>query len=181
MSRLPNSPSQTAGPFFSLGLTWEGAEQLVRPEDPGVVLLEGLVLDGAGEPVPDAAVEIWQADESGRFPPECRPGWAGFGRSLSDEEGAFRFFTVKPGSVAGPAGRPQAPHVAVQVFGRGLLRQLFTRIYFPDEEEANRTDPVLAAIPDEEARKTLIAQPTASGFRFDIVLQGKGETVFFER
>jgi len=180
MTRLPNTPSQTAGPFFSLGLAWEGSEDLVRPDDPTALLLEGLVLDGAGEPVPDAAVEIWQADEDGRFPPDARPGWSGFGRSLSDEEGAFRFFTVKPGRIQGPEGSLQAPHVEVQVFARGLLRQLFTRIYFPDEE-ANLSDPVLAAIPDGEARQTLVAQPTASGFRFDIVLQGEGETVFFER
>jgi protocatechuate 3,4-dioxygenase alpha subunit len=181
MTRLPNSPSQTAGPFFSLGLTWEGAENVVPAEDQGAFLLEGLVLDGAGEPVPDAALEIWQADQEGRFPPDSSPGWTGFGRSITDEEGAFRFFTVKPGPVAGPDGRPQAPHLQVQVFGRGLLRQLFTRVYFPDETDANLTDPALAAIPDQVARQTLMAQPTSSGFRFDIVLQGEGETVFFDR
>jgi protocatechuate 3,4-dioxygenase alpha subunit len=177
VSRLPNTPSQTAGPFFSLGLTSEGAQNVLDPDDARAVVLEGLVLDGAGEPVPDASVEIWQADETGNFP----PGWSGFGRSLTDEEGAFRFVTVKPGPVQGPEGTPQAPHIEVQVFGRGLLRQLFTRIYFPDEEAANQADPVLGAISDSTARRTLLAQPTSTGFRFDVVLQGEGETVFFDR
>lgn len=180
MSRLPNTPSQTAGPFFTLGLTWEGAEQLVSPEESGAIVVEGLVLDGAGQPVPDALLEIWQADPEGHFPPAARPPWPGFGRSLTDLEGAFHFVTVKPGRLTSPDGSLQAPHIQVQLFGRGLLRQLFTRIYFPDEVEANLTDPVLGAIPDPTARETLVAQPTSTGLRFDIVLQGEGETVFFD-
>ncbi|MGC2192714.1 MAG: protocatechuate 3,4-dioxygenase subunit alpha [Candidatus Dormiibacterota bacterium] len=181
MNRLTNTPSQTAGPFFSLGLAWEGAENLVKPDQPGAILLEGLVLDGAGEPMPDAVLEIWQADPDGRFPPESAQGWSGFGRSLTDEEGAFHFFTVKPGRLGSSDGSLQAPHIQVQLFGRGLLRQLSTRIYFPDEEEANLNDPVLAAIPNDRERGTLVGQPTSSGLRFDIVLQGEHETVFFGR
>ncbi|HVB54165.1 MAG TPA: protocatechuate 3,4-dioxygenase subunit alpha [Candidatus Acidoferrales bacterium] len=179
MSRPPNTPSQTAGPFFSLGLTWDGAENLVSPEDPRAILVEGLVLDGAGQPVPDALLEIWQADEEGQFPPDSRPNWPGFGRSITDEEGAFHFFTIKPGRVTSADGTLAAPHIQVQVFGRGLLRQLSTRIYFPDEAAANLTDPALGAIPDERARQTLVAGATSSGVRFDVVLQGEGETVFF--
>jgi protocatechuate 3,4-dioxygenase alpha subunit len=181
MTRLPNTPSQTAGPFFSLGLAREGAENLVEPDRAGAILLEGLVLDGAGEPMPDAVLEIWQADPDGRFPPESAEGWSGFGRSLTDEEGAFRFVTVKPGPVTSPDGSLQAPHIQVQVFGRGLLRQLSTRIYFPDEVEANQNDPVLSAIPDDRDRRTLVGQATSSGLRFDIILQGEHETVFFGR
>lgn len=178
MSRIPGTPSQTAGPFFSLGLNWEGAQNLVDPDQPQAVLLEGRVWDGAGEPVPDAMLEIWQADEDGRFPPESRVGWSGFGRSLTDEEGAYRFLTVKPGRVASAAGRIQAPHIELQIFGRGLLRQLSTRIYFPDEREANRVDPLLASIPDLRFRATLVGLATDAGLRFDVVLQGQHETVF---
>ncbi|MGH7704804.1 MAG: protocatechuate 3,4-dioxygenase subunit alpha [Candidatus Dormibacteria bacterium] len=181
MSRPGNTPSQTAGPFFSLGLTWEGSENLVSPEREGAILVEGLVLDGAGEPVPDALLEVWQADEEGHFPPQSRPGWSGFGRSLTDEEGSFHFFTVKPGRAEAADGTLQAPHIEVQVFGRGLLRQLSTRIYFPDQEGENRADPALNAVPQEERRRTLVAQPTSGGFHFDVILQGEHETVFFDR
>ncbi len=180
MSRLANTPSQTAGPFFSLGLAWAASENLVSPGDPGAIRIEGTVLDGAGRPVPDSCLEIWQADKEGRFPPECRPGWHGFGRSITDPDGAFHFVTVKPGSLPSPEGSLQAPHIQVQVLGRGLLRQLITRIYFPDESEANRTDPTLRAIPDAGRRETLVARPTGRGLRFDVVLQGDRETVFFE-
>jgi protocatechuate 3,4-dioxygenase alpha subunit len=179
VNRLPNTPSQTAGPFFSLGLTWAGAEDLVNPGDTGAILVEGLVLDGAGQPVPDAVLEIWQADEEGRFPPDCRPNWPGFGRSITDVEGAFRFVTLKPGRVAAADGTLQAPHLELQIFARGLLRQLATRIYFPDEGEANLTDPALCAILDAQARQTLVARATSTGVRFDVVLQGEDETVFF--
>lgn len=181
MSGAGNTPSQTAGPYISMGFSWPGRERLLDPGEPGALELEGQVLDGAGQPVPDAAVEIWQADAGGAFPGPGPARWPGFGRCLTDEEGHFRFTTVKPGRLAAPGGVLQAPHIEVQVFGRGLLRQLFTRIYFADEEEANAQDPALAAIPDRDARATLLAQPTATGYHFDIVLQGERETVFFAR
>lgn len=154
MSRPHNTPSQTAGPFFSLGLTWDGAENLVSPEDPRAILVEELVLDGAGQPVPDALLEIWQADEEGQFPPDSRPNWPGFGRSLTDEEGAFHFFTIKPGRVTSADGTLAAPHIQVQVFGRGLLRQLSTRI-----TSRTRQRPTLAIRPWAPSRTSGRGRP----------------------
>jgi protocatechuate 3,4-dioxygenase alpha subunit len=156
------TPSQTVGPYFSLGLLSRTADELV----PGGVRITGRVLDGAGEPVPDAMVEIWQADEDGRYRADF--GW---GRSGCDEEGRYSFVTRKPGPVGG-----QAPHVTVMVFARGLLKPVLTRMYFPDEAEANAADPVLAAV---DAASTLVAQRAGNGLEFDIRLQGDGETVFF--
>lgn len=161
MSSEP-TPSQTVGPYFSLGLLDPPANELV----PGGIRITGLVLDGAGEPVPDAVVEIWQADEEGRYRPDF--GW---GRSGCDQEGRYAFVTGKPGSVDG-----QAPHLTVLVFARGLLKPVLTRMYFPDEQEANAGDPVLAALDDGSS---LVARPTADGLAFDIRLQGEDETVFF--
>jgi protocatechuate 3,4-dioxygenase alpha subunit len=168
------TPSQTVGPFFSLGLCRRPAAELVEPGTSGAIRIVGRVLDGAGEPVNDALVEIWQADADGRY----TPSW-GFGRSATDGEGLFEFLTVKPGAVAADDGRVQAPHVNVIVFARGLLKQVHTRMYFPDEEPANAIDHVLAAIEDPEARATLVAQPEEGALRFDIRLQGERETVFF--
>jgi protocatechuate 3,4-dioxygenase alpha subunit len=156
------TPSQTVGPYFSLGLLDRGANELV----PGGLRISGRVLDGAGEPVPDALVEIWQADEEGRYRPDF--GW---GRSGCDEEGRFGFVTAKPGSVDS-----QAPHLTVLVFARGLLKPVLTRMYFPDERAANADDPVLAALEDGSS---LVARPTDDGLEFDIRLQGEAETVFF--
>ncbi|MGH9103470.1 MAG: protocatechuate 3,4-dioxygenase subunit alpha [Acidimicrobiales bacterium] len=173
------TPSQTAGPFFSFGLAPMQAEVLVEEGEAGAVHIRGTVTDGAGEPVPDAMVEIWQADPAGRFPPETAPAWSGFGRSLTDPGGGFRFLTCKPGRVPGADGTLQAPHISVQVFSRGLLRQLVTRIYFPDEVEANEVDPVLAGIEDPSVRATLVARAESGSLRFDIRLQGAGETAFF--
>ena len=161
MSSEP-TPSQTVGPYFSLGLLDPPANELV----PGGIRITGRVLDGAGEPVPDAVVEIWQADEEGRYRPDF--GW---GRSGCDQEGRYAFVTGKPGSVDG-----QAPHLTVLVFARGLLKPVLTRMYFPDEQEANAGDPVLAALDDGSS---LVARPTADGLAFDIRLQGEDETVFF--
>jgi protocatechuate 3,4-dioxygenase, alpha subunit len=124
------------------------------------------VLDGAGDPVPDALVEIWQADEQGRYRADF--GW---GRSGCDLDGRYAFVTVKPGSVEG-----QAPHLTMLVFARGLLKPVLTRMYFPDEQAANADDPVLAALDDGSS---LIARPTNGGLEFDIRLQGEAETVFF--
>jgi protocatechuate 3,4-dioxygenase alpha subunit len=133
---------------------------------PDGIRITGRVLDGAGEAVPDAMVEIWQADEEGRYQPDF--GW---GRSGCDTEGRFSFVTRKPGRVQG-----QAPHLSVLVFARGLLKPVRTRMYFPDEEEANAADPVLLAVDDSS---TLIARPMDGGLEFDIRLQGDGQAVFF--
>ena len=166
---LPGTPSQTVGPFFSFGLCQRPCSELVAPGTPGAIRIAGTVTDGAGDPVPDAMLEIWQADETGAFRPDF--GW---GRCGTDAEGRYAFLTVKPGPVEG-----QAPHVAVQVFARGLLRQVLTRLYFPDEAEANAADPVLRGIPDEPLRATLVAEPDDDGLRFDVRLQGERQTAFF--
>jgi protocatechuate 3,4-dioxygenase, alpha subunit len=156
------TPSQTVGPYFSLGLLARAANELV----PGGIRITGRVLDGAGEPVPDAMVEIWQADEDGRYRLDF--GW---GRSGCDEDGRYSFVTCKPGAVEG-----QAPHLTMMVFARGLLKPVLTRMYFPDEEEANAADPVLTAVDDAS---TLVARAGDDGLEFDVRLQGDRETVFF--
>jgi protocatechuate 3,4-dioxygenase, alpha subunit len=156
------TPSQTVGPYFSLGLLDRPANELVA----GGIRITGRVLDGAGDPVPDALVEVWQADGDGRYRPDF--GW---GRSGCDAEGRFRFVTHKPGPVEG-----QAPHLTVMVFARGLLKPVLTRMYFPDEQAANADDPVLGALDD---RSTLVGRPVDDSLEFDIRLQGEAETVFF--
>ena len=161
MSAEP-TPSQTVGPYFSLGLLDRAADELVE----GGTRITGRVLDGAGEPVPDAMVEIWQADEEGRYRADF--GW---GRSGCDEDSRYSFVTVKPGAVDG-----QAPHLTVLVFARGLLKPVLTRMYFPDEQAANAGDPLLAALDDASS---LVARPAEDGLEFDIRLQGEDETVFF--
>ena len=163
------TPSQTVGPFFSIGLPWEDGPYVVAPDAGGAIRLCGQVLDGEGEPVPDALVETWQADPDGRFD----TGFRGFGRCPTDPGGGWEVFTLKPGGVDG-----QAPHVAVSVFARGLLQRLVTRIYFADEPEANAGDPVLAGLGEPE-RASLMTRPHADGYRFDIHLQGPHETTFF--
>jgi protocatechuate 3,4-dioxygenase, alpha subunit len=156
------TPSQTVGPYFSLGLLEPPAKELV----PGGLLITGRVLDGAGDPISDAMVEIWQADEEGRY----RAGF-GWGRSGCDHDGRYSFVTCKPGSVDG-----QAPHLTVMVFARGLLKAVLTRMYFPDEEAANAADRVLSSLDDPSP---LVAQATDEGLEFDIRLQGDDATVFF--
>ena len=173
---LGSTPSQTVGPFFAFGLPFEGGERLV---DDGGFWIAGAVYDGAGEPVVDALVEIWQANRHGRYrhPEDTRSelpledGFIGFGRCPTDARGEFRFYTVKPGATA-----PHAPHINVIVHARGLLRHLYTRIYFPDEEEANAADPLLSSIEDPAMRETLIARD----LRFDIHLQGERQTAFLD-
>jgi protocatechuate 3,4-dioxygenase alpha subunit len=169
--------SQTVGPFFSFALLDLIRPELVPPGTPGAVRIEGAVLDGEGAPVDDAMVETWQADAAGRY---MQPGaFTGFGRCGTDADGRFWFLTIKPGPVAAPDGRQQAPHLAVSVFARGLLKRLVTRIYFPDEEAANAACPVLSSLPSEGDRATLVAVPSGGVLRFDIRLQGDRETVFF--
>lgn len=170
------TPAQTVGPFFSHALPWPGGPHLVAAGAPGAFWLRGRVLDGAGEPVPDALVECWQADPAGRFAPGS--GFRGFGRCPTDEQGWWAIRTVKPGPVPGPGGQPQAPHLALSIFARGLLHRVVTRVYFADEPAANATDPVLAGLPEPD-RATLVAGQTEDGYRFDIRLQGDHETVFF--
>jgi protocatechuate 3,4-dioxygenase, alpha subunit len=169
----PLTPSQTVGPFFGMGLPYAGGERIAPPGATGMLRIEGQVLDGEGEPVPDALIEIWQPDEIGSFSSRM-----GFGRCRTDPEGLFTFLTVKPGSIRAPAGPAQAPHLNVTVFARGLLRHLVTRMYFPDEPASNAADPVLNLV-DPARRATLIARDDGAVLRFDIHLQGSGETPFF--
>jgi protocatechuate 3,4-dioxygenase, alpha subunit len=171
------TPSQTIGPFFHDALLDRNYSELVSPDHPGGTRIEGTVYDGAGEVVPDAMVEIWQANREDLSLDE---DFSGFGRSGTEAGCAFSFLTVKPGPIPGPGGQVQAPHVMVSVFARGLLKRLVTRIYFPDEEEANAVDPVLSSIEDRELRRTLIARDEGDALRFDIHLQGDGQTAFFE-
>jgi protocatechuate 3,4-dioxygenase alpha subunit len=183
------TPSQTIGPFFEFALLDRDRSHLFSPDHQRAVRIEGVVYDGAGEPVDDAMLEVWQADEDGRYrhPADDRgdapeeDGFTGFGRCGTDEGGRFSFVTVKPGRVPGPGGALQAPHLAVSVFARGLLKRLVTRIYFPDEEAANAEDPILALVEDPKLRGTLISRDEGDGvLRFDVHLQGERQTAFFD-
>ncbi len=185
---LETTPSQTIGPFFHYALFAEDLSELVSPDHPDAIRVEGTIFDGAGEIVPDAMVEIWQANAAGRYnhPEDDREDilldedFSGFGRAPTDENGGFSFVTVKPGSVPGPDRGAQAPHILVSVFARGVLKRLATRIYFPDEEDANDHDPVLASVGDASLRASLVACEEDGAFRFDIHLQGEKQTVFFD-
>jgi protocatechuate 3,4-dioxygenase alpha subunit len=150
------------------------------------IRIAGQVFDGDGATVRDAVLEIWQADAQGRFadPQDKRAlpnsAFKGFGRSGTDAEGRFAFETIKPGIVPDPGGKPQAPHIVLAVYARGLLLHLYTRIYFDDEAAKNAADPVLALVP-EDRRSTLIAKRQPDGsYRFEVRLQGDNETVFFD-
>ena len=170
MTRLETTPSQTVGPYLSIGLPWPDGPQVVPDDAPGRIRLYGKVFDGEGEIIPDALVETWQADATGHFGSHFR----GFGRSPSNDEGDWEIFTVKPGAL----GDGQAKHIDVSVFARGMLNRCVTRIYFADEDNAG--DPVLQTVP-EERRGTLLAEPTGDGeYRFDVHVQGEHETVFFK-
>jgi protocatechuate 3,4-dioxygenase, alpha subunit len=183
-----HTPSQTVGPFFHDALLDEDRSELISPDHPEAIRIEGTVYDGEGEPVSDALVEIWQANQAGRYndPNDDREdlpldeGFSGFGRSGTDAGGRFSFVTIKPGPVPGPDAGMQAPHIMVSVFARGLLKRVVTRIYFPDEEEANANDPILSSIEDLGFRKTLVARDEGDAVRFDIHLQGENQTAFFE-
>jgi protocatechuate 3,4-dioxygenase, alpha subunit len=176
-----STPSQTVGPFLAIVLPWPDAASVVSE---GGVLITGRLFDGAGEPVPDGLIETWQADPDGRFdhPSDPRgrfPGFRGFGRCPTDADGRFAIRTLKPGALPTPDGEVEAPHLDVTVFARGLLRHLVTRLYFPDEPQANDADPVLRSL-DVADRDALTAVPDGMGrLRFDIRLQGDGETPFF--
>ena len=172
------TPSQTVGPFFSFALLDTIGNELVPADTPGALRIEGTVTDGNGDVVPDAMVEVWQADAEGRNPEAANAdGFTGLGRSGTEDGGRFTFTTIKPGVVRGADGTPQAPHIDVAVFARGLLKQVVTRIYFPDEDEANAADPLLSSLDPDEAA-TLVAVPDGDALRFDIRLQGDRQTVF---
>ncbi len=157
---LAATPPQTIGPFFHMGLDVPGPEQLVPPDHPGAVHMAGRLFDGAGEPISDGLIEIWDGKH--------------FGRCATDADGRYHFTVTKPE----PASANEAPHLDVMVFARGLLDRLFTRMYFPGEG-ANASDPVLRLVTDPAARQTLIAVREQGALRFDIHLQGDKETVFF--
>lgn len=197
---LRESVSQTAGPYVHIGLAPGAAGfhtfetelgQILAPEGvPGPrVTIEGQVFDGLGAPIKDVLIEVWQADANGIYPhPEdpraadCAPGFRGWGRVISDfDTGLFRFETVKPGPVAGRAGRMQAPHLNLWLVSRGINIGLNTRMYFPEDTAAHAADPVLGSIEQRARVATLIAIATGpSTYRFDIRLQGDGETVFID-
>lgn len=179
--------SQTVGPYLHIGLTWLVTRNLAPAGVAGErVAVQGRLLDGDGAPVDDGLIEIWQANAHGKYahPEDTQKKpldrrFRGFGRIPTDARGAFRFATIKPGRVPGPGGKPQAPHLVVTVFMRGLLKQLATRMYFPDEP-ANARDPLLARVPAAR-RATLIARPKSRAtLEWNIVLQGRDETVFFD-
>jgi len=182
MSRLPVTGSQTVGPFFRIGMAALFREELAGPEVPGErATVHGRVLDGDGKGIPDAVIEIWQADALGRYAEEAQSVFAGFGRVPTSDRGEFRFTTIKPGRVAGAEGVAQAPHLVVIVFMRGLLRHVCTRMYFPDQV-ANENDAILQLAPAER-RDTLIAKRESADsmvFRWNLHMQGENETVFFE-
>ena len=194
MANLKQTPSQTLGPFFAYGLTPEqygyahrgiAVNAIAAPGVPGEhVRIEGRIFDGAGAPIDDAMIEIWQADGDGRYAgadrdEEGAAAFTGFGRCGSDDEGGFWFATIKPGAI----GDGQAPHIGVIVQARGILNHAFTRIYFADEVEANGADPVLQSVP-KDRRHTLTAvrseTPAGPVYGFDIHMQGNDETVFFD-
>jgi protocatechuate 3,4-dioxygenase alpha subunit len=185
------TPFQTVGPYFAVALrTRTKSVQLGEGAAGTRIVIEGTVVDGQGAVMPDAVIEIWQADARGRYrhPEDTRPqapdpAFNGYGWAHTRKDGGFTFETVKPGRVPGPVpgsdGREQAPHVLVSVMARGILNRYVTRLYFEDEP-ANATDPILALVPADR-RQTLIASRAGNDtYRFDIVMQGPKETVFFD-
>jgi len=175
------TPNQTVGPYFRIGLSHLYVDEISG--EGARFVIQGRVLDGDGNPVNDALLELWHSDTKGKY--ATAPGNngrpAGFGRVATDSNGIFRFTTTKPGSVVGPDGRMQAPHLAVAVFMRGLLKHLVTRVYFPDER-GNLDDPILELVP-KERRGTLIARKNdaaANSLEWNVILQGQDETVFFD-
>jgi protocatechuate 3,4-dioxygenase, alpha subunit len=181
------TPSQTVGPYFAIGLPWAEGPHAVDPGTSGAITITGTIYDGAGAPIPDHLIETWQAGPDGRFADahgyggaSSVEGFRGFARyGVEVGDGMYEIVTVKPGRVPEPGGRLQAPHIAVTLMARGMLHRVVTRIYFADEAEANAEDPILALVPPER-RGTLMATPEDGGYRFDIRLQGPGETVFFD-
>jgi protocatechuate 3,4-dioxygenase alpha subunit len=186
MTELLPTPSQTVGPFLAIVLPWADGPDVVAEGTANAIRIHGRALDGDRQPIPDGLVEVWQADPDGRFnhPDDPRgaatyPGFRGFGRSDTGPDGEFWFRTLKPGPLPAEDGRVEAPHLDVTFLSRGLLNRLVTRIYFPDEAEANAADPVLSGLSAAE-RERLTAVPQDDGsLRFDILIQGEDETPFF--
>lgn len=173
------TPAQTVGPYFRIGLDWPDAWRVATGDSASPrITLRGRVLDGDGAAVPDALIEIWQADTQGQYHLGSADGFRGLGRCGVDAEGGFRFETLKPGRVIAPDGSWQAPHINLLVMARGLLQHLYTRVYFPDDVALHDTDSVLACVPAAR-RATLIARAEQGALLFDIHLQGEHETVFF--
>jgi protocatechuate 3,4-dioxygenase, alpha subunit len=187
--KLLPTAAQTVGPFFHLGLDRPDWADLARDNPTGErIAVEGRVIDGDGLPVPDACLELWQANAAGRYahPDDTQTdkpldaNFRGFGRVSTGADGGFRFTTIRPGPVPGRGNALQAPHINVALFARGLLKQLYTRIYFAGDP-LNEADPVLLSIDDPAVRRTVLARPHGAGtWRLDIVLQGDGETAFFD-
>ena len=200
---LKETASQTAGPYVHIGLAPGAAgfkiyarelgNDMIAADTPGErIRIEGMVFDGTGAPVKDALIEAWQADGDGVHPhledprqAEAAPGFRGWARILTDfHTGLFAFDTIKPGATPGRNGRMQAPHISLWIVARGINIGLQTRLYFEDEAEANKADPILNLIEQEQRRATLMARREARDgqtvYRFDIRLQGEGETVFFD-
>jgi protocatechuate 3,4-dioxygenase alpha subunit len=181
------SASQTVGPFFSIGLEHLNRKDLVVPGISGAVItIRGQIFDGDRQPVPDAQLETWQADAEGNYSEnKCEAAshspakFTGFARIFTDTAGRFEFRTIKPGSIRGAAGEMQSPHIAVLVFMRGLLKPLYTRIYFPGEA-ANDTDAVLSLVPVDRKRTLIAGGGEKDAFEWNVMLQGPDETVFFE-
>lgn len=175
------TPGQTVGPFFGYALPFDGGENLVPPHHPGSVRLHGYVYDGDGDAVPDALVEIWQADQHGRIPQEegslHRDGYTftGFGRAATDAAGHYQFSTVIPGNQTGTGN---APFIAAAVFARGLMNKLHTRIYLPNHASQHAADPFLSSLEPEELSTVVAARTEDGSLRHDIHLQGLRETVF---
>jgi protocatechuate 3,4-dioxygenase alpha subunit len=180
------TPSATVGPYLAIGLSWPDGPWAAAEGTEGGIWIRGRIFDGAGDLVPDAMVETWQADPDGGFasPEDPRgassyPGFRGYARVQTiDPPGEFAVHTVKPGRVPDGEGGLQAPHIDVSLFARGLLDRVVTRVYFADEADANAEDAVLRGL-SEEQRRTLVAEPAGDGYRLDIHLQGDRETVFF--
>jgi protocatechuate 3,4-dioxygenase alpha subunit len=188
--RLIPTPSQTVGPFLHLGLTWLNTTDLARNASAGErIVIAGSVLDADGQPIPDAMLEVWQANADGKYahPDDTQakkidPGFSGYGRIPTAKDGRFRFVTIKPGATPGPGNMLQAPHIVVALFMRGMLKHLTTRIYFSDEAAANNADPILGRIEEPARRHTLLAKRAANSAEYcwDIIMQGKDETIFFD-
>jgi protocatechuate 3,4-dioxygenase, alpha subunit len=185
--KMRATTSQTVGPFFKLGLQWLDCDDVAAEGVAGDrVTVQGRVIDGDGLGVPDALVEVWQANAHGKYAhPEDRqdkplePGFRGYARIPTDQYGAFGFATIKPGPVPGPKGKEQAPHLVISVFMRGLLKRLTTRMYFPGGPLL-ATDPILKLV-EPARRTTLVAKNVGGGaLQWNVVLQGSGETVFFD-
>ena len=181
--------SQTVGPFFSIGLEWLYRDSLAGPGVSGErITILGRIFDGDGQPVPDAILEIWQANSHGKYghPDDAQQkpveqSFTGFLRVPTDENGRFHFTTIKPGRVPGPDESLQAPHLVVSVFTRGLLRRLVTRMYFPDE--ASNAEDFALKLVDPQRRLTLIAkyaEGLPGNLQWNVILQGADETVFFD-